>query len=286
MGDARMTPSKRKQDGRELGALLRYWREVRNKSQLALSFDAGVSQRHLSFIEGGRSSPTRAMLLGIANALDVPFRDRNDLLLAAGYAPVYPAAGWDDVQMRRVTDALKRLLRQHEPFPAIVMDRYWNVVLANEAAPRFFGSFLDLSAWPTPRNLLHLLFDPAGMRPFIANWEEMAGSLIQRLHREAVGRVLDEKSEELLNALLMYPDTHSHWRTAPEVADTAALPVIPITYLKDGRELGYFSMLTTVAAPQAIATEELRVESMFPMDEETERLHIEIFDRKESERSH
>jgi transcriptional regulator with XRE-family HTH domain len=265
--------------------LLRRWREVRNKSQSALSLDAGVSQRHLSFIEIGRSSPSRTTLQVIADALDVPFRDRNVLLLAAGYAPTYPDAGWDDAGMRRVTEALKRLLLQHEPFPAFVMDRYWNVVLTNAAAPRFFGSFVDLSARPTPRNLLHLMFDPEGMRPFIVNWEDVARSLIQRVHREAVGRVVDEKSRELLNSLLAYPGA-KQWCTALGADDGSDLPVIPITFVKDDEKLSYFSMLTTVAAPQAIATQELRVESMFPVDEETEKRHIQIMDQQGSRLSH
>jgi transcriptional regulator with XRE-family HTH domain len=281
-----MTESKSRSQGGELGALLRRWREVRNKSQIALSLDAGVSQRHLSFIEIGRSSPSRATLLGIADALDVPFRDRNVLLLAAGYAPMYSAAGWDDAEMRRVTDALKRLLRQHEPFPAVVMDRYWNVVLTNEAAPRFFGSFVDLSARPTPRNLLHLMFDPAGMQPFIVNWEDVARSLIQRVYREAVGRVADEKSQDLVNSLLAYPGAKAQWRAAPGADYSSDLPVVPITFLKDGENLGYFSMLTTVAAPQTIATQELRVESMFPVDEETEERHIQLMEQQGSSLSH
>ena len=281
-----MTQSKIRSQGNELGTLLRRWRDVRNKRQIALSLDAGVSQRHLSFIEIGRSTPSRATLLGIADALDVPFRDRNVLLLAAGYAPMYPAAGWDDAEMRQVTVALKRLLRQHEPFPAVVMDRYWNVVLTNAAAPRFFGSFVDLAARPTPRNLLHLMFDPAGMRPFIVNWEDVARSLIQRVYREAVGRAVDEKSQELVSALLAYPDTKSQWRGGPAADGAADLPVVPITFVKDGEELGYFSMLTTVAAPQTIATQELRVESLFPVDEETERRHIQMMDQLGSSLSH
>src|SRR5215472_13751013 len=245
-----MTQSKSRSQGNELGALLRRWREVRNKSQIALSLDAGVSQRHLSFIEIGRSSPSRSTLLGIAHALDVPFRDRNVLLLAAGYAPMYPAASWDDAQMRRVTGALTRLLRQHEPFPAVVLDRYWNVVMTNAAAPRFFGSFVDLSARPTPRNLLHLMFDPDGLRPFIVNWEDVARSLIQRVYREAVGGIADERSQELVDSLLAYPGAKLQWR-AGAVSDGASdLPVIPITFVKGGEKLGYFSMLTTVAAPQ------------------------------------
>lgn len=281
-----MTQTKSKSQRNELGALLRRWREVRNKSQIALSLDAGVSQRHLSFIEIGRSSPSRDMLLIIADALDVPFRDRNALLLAAGYAPMYPDAGWDDAQMRRVTEAVKRLLRQHEPFPALVMDRYWNVVLTNAAAPRFFGSFLDLSAWPTPRNLLRLMFDPEGMRPFIVNWEDVARSLIQRVYREAVGRVVDEKSQELVNSLLAYPGAKSQWRAGAVADDASGPPVIPITFVKDGEQLGYFSMLTTVAAPQAIATQELRVESMFPVDDATETRHLQLMDQQGSSSRH
>jgi hypothetical protein len=226
-------------------------------------------------------------LLGIADALDVPFRDRNVLLLAAGYAPMYPDAGaWDDAEMRRVTEALKRLLRQHEPFPAVVMDRYWNVLLTNTAAPRFFGSFVDLSAWPTPRNLLHLMFDPAGMRPFIVSWEDVARSLIQRVYREAVGRVVDDKSQELIDALLAYPGADSQWRSGLGADGASAVPVVPITFVKDSEKLGYFSMLTTVAAPRTIATQELRVESMFPVDEETERRHIHIMDQQGSSLRH
>ncbi|MBV8405058.1 MAG: helix-turn-helix transcriptional regulator [Gammaproteobacteria bacterium] len=281
-----MAQSKSNLQGNELGALLRRWRAVRNKSQIALSLDAGVSQRHLSFIEIGRSSPSRATLLGLADALDVPFRDRNVLLLAAGYAPIYPAAGWDDADMRRVTEALQRLLRQHEPFPAFVMDRYWNVVLTNAAAPRFFGSFVNLSARPTPRNLLHLMFDPQGMQPFIANWQDVARSLIQRVYREAVGRVVDAKAQELVSSLLAYPGAQSQWRAGPAGDGASDLPVIPITFVKDGEQLGYFSMLTTVAAPQAIATQELRVESMFPVDEQTEIRHRQIMDQPGSSSSH
>src|SRR5579862_1140452 len=225
---------------RELGKLLRHWRETRNRSQMAVSMDAGVSQRHLSFIEIGRSVPSRETLIGIANALEVPFRDRNTLLLAAGYAPMYADTGWDETEMRRVTQALERMLRQHEPFPAVVMDRYWNVLLTNSAAPRFFNMFVDLSARPKPRNLLHLMFDPAGMRPFIANWEEVARTLIQRIYREAVGRFVDEKSHELVAALLGYPGTKSEWRTPQPSHVVSDVPIIPISFIKDGQTLSYF----------------------------------------------
>ena len=154
-----------------VGDLLRQWRAVRGRSQLELAMDMGVSQRHISFIESGRSSPSRALLLGLSNALDIPLRDRNALLLAAGYAPMYAEPAWDAAEMRVVHRALERMLKQHEPYPALVMDRHWNVLMTNEAAPRFFGQFVDLAKYPKPRNLLRLMFDPQGLRPFVANWD-------------------------------------------------------------------------------------------------------------------
>ncbi|MHB1301971.1 MAG: helix-turn-helix domain-containing protein [Acidiphilium sp.] len=254
----------------ELGALLRHWRGVRGRSQLDLSTESGVSQRHISFIESGRSVPSRAKLIEIARSLDVPLRERNTLLLAAGYAPVYPEGAWDAPEMRSVVLALDRMLRQHEPFPAIVMDRYWNVLMTNEAAPRFFGRFIDLAARQEPRNLLHLMFDPAGMRPFIANWDDAAVGLLARVYRESVGRVVDGKTEALLAALLAYPDVKTEWKAPREAG---AMPVIPLSFVKDGKTLNYFSMVATVGTPRTIATQELRIECMFPADDETEHHH-------------
>jgi transcriptional regulator with XRE-family HTH domain len=257
----------------ELRVLLRHWRDVRGRSQLDLSMDSGVSQRHISFIESGRSVPSRGKLLDIAEALDIPLRERNTLLLAAGYAPIYSESAWDAPDMQRVTGALRRMLRQHEPFPAMVMDRYWNVLLTNEAAPRFFNCFVELRARPTPRNLLHLMFDPAGVRPFIANWDDAAKSLLARVYRESVGRVVDEKTKQLLAELLAYPDVKAEWQ-APE--HTGAMPVIPLGFIKDGVVLNYFSLITTVGTPQTAAAQELRVECMFPADDATERHHLEL----------
>jgi transcriptional regulator with XRE-family HTH domain len=257
----------------ELGVLLRHWRDLRGRSQFDLSLDTGVSQRHISFIESGRSVPGRQTLLDIAQALDIPLRDRNTLLLAAGYAPIYSEGAWNGPEMQSVTDALERMLRQHEPFPALVMDRYWNVLMTNEAAPRFFDCFIDMAARKSPRNMLHLMFDPDGMRPFIANWEDAAKGLFQRVYRESVGRVIDEKTRELLAALLAYPDVKTDWKNPIELS---VLPVIPIGFVRGGRVLNYFSMVTTVGTPQTIAAQELRIECMFPADEATETHHIEM----------
>jgi transcriptional regulator with XRE-family HTH domain len=271
--------SKEKSSSGRLGLLLRHWRDARGKSQLDLSLDAGVSQRHISFIESGRSVPGRQLLLDLAQALDVPLRERNALLLAAGYAPVYSEAAWNSDEMRSVTKALERMLRQHDPYPAIVMDRYWNVLTANDSAPRFFNCFIDMAARKTPRNILHLMFDPAGMRPFIANWAQLAPGLLRRVAREAVGGVMDEATSELVNALMAYEDVAPAWRPPNGHAQsTDTLPVLPLSFVKDGVVLNYFSMVSTVGTPQTIAAQELRVECMFPADEATERHHARLMD--------
>jgi hypothetical protein len=175
--------------------------------------------------------------------------------------------------MKSITKALERMLTQHEPYPALVMDRYWNVLLTNDAAPRFFNCFIDMSKRPTPRNMLHLMFDPQGMRPFIANWESLAKSLIQRVYREAVGHTVDPKTKDLVTALLAYPEVQPEWR-APETP--SALPMIPMSFVKDDTTLNYFSLVTTVGTPQTVAAQELRVECMYPADDQTEVSHAKL----------
>jgi len=263
-------PSDLKSAPNSAGVLLRQWRDIRGKTQLDLSFDAGVSQRHISFVESGRSAPSRQMLLDLAQALDVPLRERNELLLAAGYAPLYSDQALDAPIMSSISKVLQRMLRQHEPFPAIVMDRHWNVVMTNDAAPRLFGCFIDMTARPNPRNLLHLIFDPAGMRPFVANWPDTARGLLARVYREALGHVIDQKTKALLAELSQYPGVKPEWRAPPS---GYAMPTIPLTLVKDGVTLNYFSMITTVGTPQTVTAEELRLESMFPADDATESEH-------------
>jgi transcriptional regulator with XRE-family HTH domain len=254
----------------QAGVILRQWRGSRGKTQLDLSFDSGISQKHISFVESGRSTPSRQTLLDLAQALEIPLREQNTLLLAAGYAPVHSQDPLDAPVMTSITKALKRMLHQHEPFPAIVMDRHWNVLMTNDASPRFFDCFIDMSARPEPRNLLHLMFDPEGMRPFIANWKTMARSLLARVHREALGRVIDAGTRHLLDELAKYPDVAPEWRT-PSTDDV--LPMIPLSFRKGGVTLNYFSMITTVGTPQTVTAEEMRLESMFPADEWTEETH-------------
>lgn len=250
-----------------VGPLLRQWRHARRKSQLELSLDANVSTRHLGFIEVGRAHPSRDMVLTLATALEVPLRERNDLLSAAGYAPIYRETGWDATQIEHVRKALDRILRQQEPYPAVVMDRYWNIVMNNDAASRFFALFLEGTTSEQP-NVLRAMFDPAQMRPYVVNWESVAESLIQRVHREAVGGAGDPITKQLLEGLLAYPGVPARWRT-PDL-ELVAIPVIPIVFRKNDLRFSFFSAVTTLGTPQDVRLQEMRIECFFPSDEETE----------------
>ena len=200
-------------------------------------------------------------MLGIvADALNIPLRDRNSLLLAAGYAPAYQEPRFEDAQMGLVTQAIDRMLQQHEPHPALVLDRHWNVLRTNAAAPLFFGSLIDLQAWPKPRNLIELMFNPAGLRPFVENWNEVAAGLLQRVRREAVGGVLDDELVALV----------ARMKELSGVRDTKGnmiqqSPVLPITFRRGEERFPYFSLITTVGTPQSITAQELRIECMFPV---------------------
>jgi hypothetical protein len=163
--------------------------------------------------------------------------------------------------MASVTKAIDRMLLQQEPHPALLLDRYWNVIQTNEAAPRFFGSFLDLEAHPRPRNLLDLMFDPAGMRPFVENWEVVAAGLLQRVYRESVGHIVDQRTVELLKKLEKFPGV----KTLSTIPRTHS-PVLPITFVKGAERFSYFSLITTVGTPQSITAQELRIECMFPLE--------------------
>ncbi len=250
-----------------MGELLRHWRATRRLSQLARALEASTTARHLSFIESGRSQPSPEMVLRLARALDVPIRERNQLLLAAGYAPLYREAGLDSAQAAQVRAALGRMLAAHEPFPAVVMDRHWNVVTANSAADAFFGWLPGEREAEGPANVIRLMFDPGSLRPFVASWEAAAEALIQRVHREAVGGVPDPETLALLNAALAYPGAPSQWRS-PDF-QTPPLPIVPVEFEKNGLALSYFSTVTTLGTPQDAMLQEIRLESFFPADDTT-----------------
>jgi len=196
-----------------VGDQLRHWRSVRGLSQLELGMRAGVSTRHLSFVESGRANASREMLHVLADALDVPLRERNALLGAAGFAQPYRESELDGADLAAVRRALSSMLDRLDPYPCIVLDRHWNVTLANGGALRMLAALLspDELAQLQPLNAARLLFHPV-MRPRVANWEVAAGSFVQRLHREALSG--DIGSRALLDEVCSMPDVPKRWRVA------------------------------------------------------------------------
>jgi len=257
------------------GELLRSWRLTRRASQLELGMEAGVSARHISFIETGRANPSQEMVIILATVLDVPLRERNLLLHAAGYAPLYSETSLDDPQMAQLRRALELILENQEPFGAVVFDRHWDVVMVNAAYVRFtsllFGSSHNAAAplrviSPPRPNLLHMLFDPARWRPFIANWDVVARSLISRVHREIVLE-RDPATRELLSAILSYPDVPKRWSEPNFEAPQDV--IIPIEMRFGDQTLRFFSTIATLGSPHDITLQELRIESFHPADEAT-----------------
>lgn len=252
---------------RSIGTLLRQWRERRRMSQLTLAIEAEISSRHLSFVETGRSRPSREMVLLLAEVLDVPPRARNDLLAAAGYAPIYRESDLDSPEMAQFRRALDFMLRQQEPYPAIVLDRYWNVLLANKGTEWFMGLFLDAEAADLgPPNAMRLICHPQALRSSIVNWEATAAALIQWLHRDLL-RSADPGIQLLLDELLAYPDVPRNWRALDLDAPTA--PFLTIEMQKGDTYLKFFTTLTTLGTPYDITLHELRIESFFPADDAT-----------------
>jgi hypothetical protein len=219
------------------------------------------------------------MLLTLTNVLDVPLRERNVLLLAAGYAPMYRETDLDDPRMGHVRAALEIILKQHEPHSAFAFDRYWNLVMMNEAYVRFLTMVMGKApaelkpftvAKPPRLNLLHLVFDPKGVRGAIVNWESIAKALLNQAFRNAAWTG-DKKMHELIAAILAYPGVPPRWRE-PDLDAPAAL-VLPFELaLDDGRTARMFSTVTTLSTPQDVTLQELHIESFFPADEETNRL--------------
>lgn len=261
-----LQPSSRRSS--PFGSLLQHWRQVRRTSQLALATEADVSPRHICFLETGRARPSRDMVLLLASTLDIPLRERNLLLLAAGFAPAYRETQLDSPELGPVRGALQAILRQQEPYPAVVMNRSWDILTSNDAASRFFGFLLDPAPASGPANVIRMMFDPHGLRPFVVNWEAVAEALVTRIHREAVGGAPDPATVQLLEEVLAFPGVPRRWRRPnPE---TPLLPVIPVSFRKGAKTFSYFSTVTTLGTAQDVTLQELRIECFFPMDAETE----------------
>lgn len=253
------------------GPLLREWRLARRLTQQELAERAEVSGRHLSFLETGRAGASREMVLVLANALDLPLRERNLLLGAAGFAPVYRETALDAAPMMYVRRALDHILAHQEPFPAMVIDRAWNVTRLNGGAQRLFARFIaPLNPPPIVlTNLVHALFHPEGLRHIIVDWALLAAAIAERLHREAAADPSVGGPRALRDAVLAYPGIPDRFRE-PRLLD--APPVaLPISLRAlDGAEARFFTTLTTLGTPLDVTAEELRIEAYFPLDEATE----------------
>jgi transcriptional regulator with XRE-family HTH domain len=259
-----------------VGPLLRRWREARHLSQLDLALDAEVSARHISFLETGRAEPSREMLLMLANVLDIPLRERNFLLLAAGYAPIYGETSMDDPRMTQVRAAVEIILKSNEPRSALAHDRHWNIVMANAGFIRFLtltlgkppAGLLPLTISAPPRlNVLRLLFDPNGVRKIIVNWEQIAKALLNEAYRR-LAWARDDALKALITEILAFPGVPSRWRE-PDLEAPHEL-ILPMELNWNGGIARMFSTVTTVATPHDVTLQDLHVEVFYAADAETE----------------
>jgi len=253
-----------------VGELLRDWRRRRRLSQLDVSLDAAVSARHLSFVETGRSRPGRDLVLHLAEFLDVPLRERNTLLLAAGYAPVFAETALDADRMAPVRDALEKILEGHAPYPAVIVDGCWNVVLANAPALAIMADGVAPHLLQAP-NAMRLSLHPDGLAPRILNLPEYAEHLLTRLQRQALLSG-DPAVAELLAELQGYPAAQQHGGGASLAAEPAELLFVPMRLRRsDGAELAFFSTIASFGTALDITVAELAIESFFPADAATAR---------------
>lgn len=255
------------------GERLRDWRASRHISQLGLAAEAGVSQRHISFLETGRAKPSREMVIHLAAALDVPLRQRNELLDSAGFAPAYRERGPDDDQMRQIHDVLQRLLKAHEPYPAYIVDRMWNLVAANDVASRVLAMGMPPGTDPATfgGNVVRLMLHPDGARHAIANWEAVAGVLMRRLARDVSEQPGDDQLAALLDEAKSYVADleREPFSEAPPTADELLIPIVLRTPLGD---LETFTTIATIGAAHDVTLEELRIETLLPATAEAEQL--------------
>lgn len=234
-----------------LGRLLRQWRRVRSLSQLELALATGISAKHLSFVETGRAQPGRDVVLRLASALDLPLRDRNAALMAAGYAPIYGHGRLDAPEMGPVARAVEFMLRQQEPYPVVVTDRLANVLRRNQATEKLLAFLMgERVQEPGCLNLYRLVLSPSGLRPMILNWEEVARLVVMRVRREMSATPSGPEEHAFLEELLGLPGLPVECLTA--TPEAAAAPVVSTIIRKDGRTLSLFHTITTLGTPQDV----------------------------------
>jgi len=230
----------------DFGSLLKDWRNHRRVSQLHLATESGISQRHISFLESGRSNPSRAMVLALASSLDIPLRERNTLLQTAGYSAIYSEEGLNEQSIAVFREALQATLDHQEPYPAMVLDGRWNLVMANQGALRFFGLFIDVPAvlaelGAEQFQMARLTMSEHGLKPFISNWEELAYTFLQRARRALLVNPRDPGLPVLIEEIVSHPEAPEAWRE-PDWSSPPA-PAINMVLEKDGERFELFTML-------------------------------------------
>jgi transcriptional regulator with XRE-family HTH domain len=250
-------------------ALLKYWRGRRGLSQLELGLAADVSARHISFLESGRARPSTEMVLCLFHALNVPLGAQNEGLRAAGFEARFPEKRGPAAIPPEIDRALARMMAQHEPFPLTVLSGAYELVAANAAALRLFRLFAgDEARRDQPAtDMFELVFDPARLRPFLANWSQLARGMLARLHRDVLLAPFDARLSALLARALSYPGVPPEWRQ-PDFADEMN-GTVAVCLRRGDLDLSFLTTVTTFSAPRAVAVEELRIESAFPVDDAT-----------------
>lgn len=245
------------------GESIRRWRRMRGISQLELGLQARISSKHISFLETGRANPSREMVIQLSTALDIPLSERNVLLNMAGYVEAYSRMDIQQPEMRAVREALSIMLENHEPYPAMVFDWDWNVLKTNNAYCRMVQAIVhDPGRLPQTNNMMELLFDPNGFRPYIENWEEIAALLLLRLQRERM--FYQDRQSDLLDRLKQYPGVPAHWHEQSYAR--AAEPMAPVIIMHGERRLKLFSTLASFGTAIDVTMQELIIEHYFPVD--------------------
>ena len=260
------TTSSENTAGAPVGAMLREWRVVRRLSQLDLALQADISARHLSYVETGKAQPSRDMIARLSETLEVPLRQRNELLVAGGFAPKYAETGFDAPKLAQMRFAVEAMLAQQEPYPAFLLNKHWDILMVNEAARRL-NRFMLGGIDSKHGNMLRMIFDPTDLRPAFANWEELAGNLLRHLHNEVAASPTDGKAKALLDEVLAYPGVPQHWRHRE--LDSSPAPVLTTSFDRHGVQLSFFSTMTTFGTPRDVTLDELHIESCFPLDQQT-----------------
>ena len=248
---------------RQVGALLREWRQRRRMTQMDLALEADISPRHLSFMETGRAQPSREMLMRLSQELDVPLRERNALLIAAGFAPLYRERPLQDAALETARKAIELVLAAQKPYPAFALDRYWNMVASNGALPELYDGVAPELLQP-PVNALRISLHPRGLAPRIANLAEWRAHLLARLRRQ-VDLTADPKLAELLREAQGYPVEESF-----DSASLAHEVLVPFRIRSTGGVLSFISTTTVFGSPVEVTLAELAIESFYPADRATE----------------